>query len=363
MQLHLLFGGLTYGVSTTQVAGAYAAIANYGEFIEPTFVLKVENKDGKVVMEPQQRKERVLSKQNAFILQKMMTSTVVGAEGTGSYAKVSGFETGVKTGTTNDDKDRWLCGFTPKLTAAAWYGFDVAEPIHWGGINPAGLIWRNNMRAIHDKFYKTGEDFEQPEGVVKIAVCRDSGKIPTEFCKKDPRGSRIYYEYFVEGTEPSEKCDHHEEVEVCKVSGLLPSANCKDKVKKSFLKKDNRNAAADLKYTAPTKKCTKCAKIESENKKSAETVSNLIKNIPAIDSLKLTHEGQVNTANNKYKSLNAASKKLVPENLKDKLEKALQKIKELKDKAAEEEKPPVDPPVDPSVDPPEDPPVDPPETP
>ncbi len=333
----LALGGLTYGVSSTQVAGAYAAIANDGVFIEPTFLLKVENKDGKVVLKPEQRKERVLSKQNAFILQKIMTSTVVGPEGTGYYAAISGFETGVKTGTTNDDRDRWLCGFTPKLTAAAWYGFDVAEYIRWYDVNPAGLIWRNIMRPIHAKYYKSGARFVQPEGVVQISVCRDSGKLPDKFCSKDPRGNRVYKEYFAEGTEPSEKCDHHEEIEVCKVSGLLPSDNCDNRVKKVFLKKDNNLRSADRKYKAPTNKCTKCAQIEVDNKNKAEQVTKMIAQLPNVDALTLADEGKVNAASTAYNKLSAPAKALVPQESKDKLNVAIAKIKELKE--SEEEKP------------------------
>lgn len=344
----LALGGLTYGVSSTQVAGAYAAIANGGQFIEPTFLIKVENADGKVVMKPDQRKERVLSKENAFILQKMMTSTVVGAEGTGNYAKVSRFETGVKTGTTNDDKDRWLCGFTPKLTCAVWYGFDVAEHIYWGGINPAGLIWRNNMRAIHDKYYDKGANFKMPDGIVEVAVCRDSGLLPGKYCKKDPRGSRIYTEYFAEGTVPTETCEHHEEVEVCKVSGLLPSDNCQEIVKKVFLKKDNKLRAADLKYTAPTKKCDKCAKIEADNKKKAQAVSELIEALPSEESLTLADESKVNNASSKYNALSAAAKKFVSEANKTKLDNAIKKIQELKDDDEDDENSdPGDPPETP----------------
>ncbi len=333
----LALGGLTYGVSSTQVAGAYAAMANGGEFIEPTFVLKVENADGKTVMKPQQKKERVLSPQNAFIMQKMMTSTVTGAEGTGNYASVSGFETGVKTGTTNDDYDRWLCGFTPKLTCAVWYGFDVAETIYWGGINPAGLIWRDNMRAIHNKFYDEGARFEEPEGIVQVAVCRDSGLKPSKFCSKDPRGSRVYSEYFAAGTTPSETCNHHEEVEVCKVSGLLPTKHCLEKEKKVFLKKDNRLAAGDLKYTAPTKKCNKCTEAGNTDKKNADEVNKLIAALPSISSLTLGDEGSVNAANAKYTALNTKARALVSNVNKTKLDNALARIKKLKEEAEDEE--------------------------
>lgn len=123
-----------------------------------------------------------MSEQNAFVAKKVTTSTVYGSEGTGSYARVPGFETAVKTGTTNDEYDRWLCGFTEKYTAAVWYGFDKAETIHWYRINPAGLIWGEVMRAIHKDL--KGEDFKRPDDIEEVAVCRDSGLLPRTILQK-----------------------------------------------------------------------------------------------------------------------------------------------------------------------------------
>lgn len=204
------------------------------------------------------------------------------------------------------------------------------------------------MRAIHDKYYDKGANFKMPDGIVEVAVCRDSGLLPGKYCKKDPRGSRIYTEYFAEGTVPTETCEHHEEVEVCKVSGLLPSDNCQEIVKKVFLKKDNKLRAADLKYTAPTKKCDKCAKIEADNKKKAQAVSELIEALPSEESLTLADESKVNNASSKYNALSAAAKKFVSEANKTKLDNAIKKIQELKDDDEDDENSdPGDPPETP----------------
>lgn len=59
-----------------------------------------------------------------------------------------------KTGTTNDNYDRWLCGFTNYYTAVCWYGFDISEPISFNGKNPAGIMWSSVMKKIHSRTSK-----------------------------------------------------------------------------------------------------------------------------------------------------------------------------------------------------------------
>ena len=63
---------------------------------------------------------------------------------------LEGIDVAAKTGTTNNDYDRWLCGFTPYYTAATWYGYDYNETIKFSGSNPAGLIWIGVMSKVHE---------------------------------------------------------------------------------------------------------------------------------------------------------------------------------------------------------------------
>ncbi len=79
-----------------------------------------------------------------------------------------------KTGTTNENYDRWLCGFTPYYTAVTWFGFDKNETISFNGKNPAGIIWSNVMKKIHSNL--KGKKFEMPKGIVTATVCYDSRK-------------------------------------------------------------------------------------------------------------------------------------------------------------------------------------------
>ena len=85
----------------------------------------------------------------AYIAKTIIQEPVVGGSGTARYCAISGIDVAAKTGTTNNDYDRWLCGFTPYYAAATWFGYDDSEEVFYSGGNPAGLIWSAVMKDIH----------------------------------------------------------------------------------------------------------------------------------------------------------------------------------------------------------------------
>ena len=199
--LALALGGLDKGISPLQMASAYATIANDGVYIEPIFYTQVETNDGKIILTPKQKKKKVFSKDVAYIVKELLTEPVKGKHGTASYCAISGIDVSAKTGTTDNNYDRWLCGFTPYYTGATWYGYDKNETINFQGKkNPAGIIWANVMSRIH--INKKDAKFEKPNDVIKITVCSKTGKSANTGC------SNTYDEYFLSGTVP-EKCDVH----------------------------------------------------------------------------------------------------------------------------------------------------------
>ena len=122
---HLLFGGITDGISPLEMAAAYSAIANNGEYIEPTFYTKVVDSNGNTILMPNQEKRRVISEQNAYLVKSILQEPV--KKGTATYCAISGIDVAAKTGTTDESRDRWLCGFTPYYATACWYGYDNNE--------------------------------------------------------------------------------------------------------------------------------------------------------------------------------------------------------------------------------------------
>ena len=198
--LPLALGGLDKGISPLQMAGAYSTIANDGIYIEPTFYTRIDRKNGDKILESKQEKRRVFSKEVAYILKSLLTEPVLGENGTATYCEISGVDVAAKTGTTDENYDRWLCGFTPYYTAVTWYGFDQNESIDFNGRNPAGLIWANVMSRIHAGLQKAS--FEKPSGVLAITICSETGKVANTGCPD------TYTEYFLWFTTPDD-CDKH----------------------------------------------------------------------------------------------------------------------------------------------------------
>ena len=199
--LPLALGGLEKGMTPLETAAAYAAIANDGEYISPSFYTKVENNKGKTVLTSKHKKKRVFSENVSYVLKQLLTQPVKGSHGTATYCSITGMDVAAKTGTTNENYDRWLCGFTPYYTAATWYGFDMNETIRFNGKNPAGVLWAYIMNDIHSNLQNA--KFEMPKsGVSSVTICADTGKLANSGCPNR------YTEYFVKGTVP-DMCTLH----------------------------------------------------------------------------------------------------------------------------------------------------------
>ncbi|MEG2455158.1 MAG: penicillin-binding transpeptidase domain-containing protein, partial [Oscillospiraceae bacterium] len=150
----------------------------------------------------------------AYYMNTMLKNVV--AQGTGTGASFGGMTMGGKTGTTSSKKDRWFVGYTPYYTAAVWCGYDQQERMGNSG-NPPAALWKKVMSQLHDGL--ENKDFPKPTDVelVTASYCLDSGMIPTDACKADPRG-RIATGVFAKGDEPKQTCTAHELVAVCSQS-------------------------------------------------------------------------------------------------------------------------------------------------
>ena len=266
--LSLALGGMTHGPTVLQMAAAYATIANDGTYIEPTFYTKVEDSQGNTIVESSQDTRRVLSEQNAWILKTLLkepTGTgLTGASGaTATRARVKNQDTAGKTGTTNEAKAVWFCGFTPYYAAAVWKGYDIESDGSAGKSGEAAQIWGNIMNRVHSDLDPA--KFEQPGGIVTATICSKSGLLATENCKCGSQDHGLTYkEYFVKGTEPTEHCDVHVKAKVCAESGKLAGDNCKNVVERVFITRENSDKndawekADDAQYMLPTEKCGDC---------------------------------------------------------------------------------------------------------
>ncbi len=211
----LALGGTRNGATPLEMAAAYGTIANDGVYITPTFYTKVVDSNGNVVMTPNQEQARVISEQNAYITKTIVQEPVTNVEGTAKYCAIPGMDVAAKTGTTDDNYDRWLCGFTPYYAAACWYGYDTNEKVVYSG-NPAGLLWSAVMKDIHQPL--PNATFTRPSGIVEATVCTTTGCLPTTGCP-------TYKEIFTQDNMPS-KCEGHGTQTLCTESNLIATPYC-----------------------------------------------------------------------------------------------------------------------------------------
>lgn len=212
----LALGGTTNGATPLEMAAAYASIANDGVYITPTFYTKVTDSSGNTVLTPKQEQTRVISEQNAYIVKSILQEPVKSG-GTATYCAISGMDVAAKTGTTDDDYDRWLCGFTPYYAAACWFGYDQPETVYYSGNNPAGVLWDNVMTSIHKELENAR--FKRPSGIVEQSVCKTTGCLATTGCNNK------YTEIFTQDNLP-EQCEGHGSQTICTESNKIATEYC-----------------------------------------------------------------------------------------------------------------------------------------
>jgi penicillin-binding protein 1A len=172
-----------------------SVFANGGVYVEEYAVERVEDANGRVLERHESVGEEAFSPQDSFILVNMMKGVV--QRGTGGAARALNRPIAGKTGTSQNHRDVWFIGMTPRTAAAAWMGYDddaYQEGGKWTGGGAVAPWWT----AIMEEYLKDEpvEDFKVPSGVSFVFVNPDTGKLAT------PTGKR-FLEVFKKGTEPS----------------------------------------------------------------------------------------------------------------------------------------------------------------
>jgi membrane peptidoglycan carboxypeptidase len=157
-------------VTPLEMATGYATLANDGEYHEPYFIDRVEDRDGNVLFKQSTKGERAVSVANARTVTQTLTQVV--QRGTGTAAQVPRWQVAGKTGSADDNRDAWFVGVTPKLATAVWMGdpsgnkesmYNVGIfPKVYGGTYPA-MIFSAYMKQFLDG--QTVVDFAPPDRV------------------------------------------------------------------------------------------------------------------------------------------------------------------------------------------------------
>ena len=221
-------GGLTDGVSTVEMAAAYATFANEGMYNTPRTYTLVTDSDDKTVIENDSKSWVAMKESTAYIMNGFLQEVIT--KGTGGSASFPGMTIAGKTGTTSDNRDRYFVGYSPYYCAAVWTGYDIPAKLNVSG-NPSAVLWRKVMSKIHADLPNKQFSTAGSEDLVSINVCADSGLLATDLCAEDVRGSRVRTVQVVKGTEPTAYCSMHVQVNWCTEGNALAGEYCpKDSV-------------------------------------------------------------------------------------------------------------------------------------
>ncbi len=213
----MAMGGLTDGVTTRDMAEAYATFPNNGVYtFSRTFTKITRMVDGEevVVLENPQVQERAVKESTAYYMNNLLQG-VFTSGGTAAGKGLSGMHAAGKTGTTNDVYDLWFVGYTPYYTASVWMGYPQNAKMP-NATNHVGL-WNKVMSRVHEGL--ADKDFPDPGGRRRVNYCMDSGLLATDYCAMDPRGDRVAHgNVFPEDYPEGKVCPFHTEssmVTVC----------------------------------------------------------------------------------------------------------------------------------------------------
>lgn len=204
-------GGLSKGVTTLQMASAYAAFANGGYYTEPYSVTSITYRSTGEKIDYEAKRTQAMKESTAYLL----TNVLEYAAHYGFSGGTSGYAgtVAVKTGTSNysDEtlrkyhlpgsavNDLWTVAYTPEYSIALWYGYDEVSSEYYSS---ASYPKENLMAAVMKYIPVCTDAFKIPSSVTASKV--EFGTWPAELPSEYTPGDLVMTEYFVSGTEPAD---------------------------------------------------------------------------------------------------------------------------------------------------------------
>ncbi len=189
----MALGGLSKGVIPLEMAAAYGTIANNGQYNAPTAIIKIVNREGKVIYQHKASPKQVVSAKAAYQVTDILKDVLV--SGTGAGAGLGRPAAG-KTGTTDSYHDAWFVGYTPNLSCAVWVGDDNNKSmgVMTGSMAPLN-IWHAFMtKAITEipsvNFQRPSDAVTPDEPVINNEDAAKAKKEAEEKKKKEEEAAK-----------------------------------------------------------------------------------------------------------------------------------------------------------------------------
>ena len=221
----LAMGAQYYGIKVRDMASAYACFPNGGVYREGRLYTKVYDIKGNLILDnTQDVNAEILSEKANNYMNYCLNNAVVHGTGYGAY--LGSVDVAGKTGTTSSSRDKWFCGYTGYYTAAVWCGYDTPETIYLSNSsgNVAAKLWKDVMKPVHEGL--TNIKLYDRSKMVSVSICVDSGKIATDACSKDVRGSRVESVLVYPEDVPSGTCTKHVLVDYCVTCNCAANEYC-----------------------------------------------------------------------------------------------------------------------------------------
>lgn len=166
-------------ITVFEMVGANSTFANKGTYVQPTFITRIEDSNGKVLEEFIPETDEVFSEEKAYVMTELMKGVVqygTGARLRGPKYKLTNPIAG-KTGTTQNNSDGWFIGLTPDLVAGCWVGGEDRS-VHFNttdqgqGASMALPIWGKFFQKVYadPKLKVSKDDFEKPSRMTEIEL-------------------------------------------------------------------------------------------------------------------------------------------------------------------------------------------------
>jgi penicillin-binding protein 1A len=181
-------GALTNGITLKELVAAYQPFGNGGEYFEPTTYTKVLDSEGRIILQHKYVKFQSLSRETAYIMNKLLQQVIEGPNGTGRAARLTNTPLIGKTGTTQDWHDLAFIGCTPDYVSGIWYGYDIPKEVPTGTYYSSSQVWKNVFGDIADT--GNGKQFPDCPGIIEAYYCTQTGNLAGGTC---PTGNVGYY--------------------------------------------------------------------------------------------------------------------------------------------------------------------------
>lgn len=181
-------GALTYGMTLKELVAAYQVFGNGGKYYSPASYTQVLDSNGKVILQHKYTPIQSISKESAYVMNKLLQTVIEGPNGTGKAARLTNTPLIGKTGTSQDWHDLSFVGCTPDYVSGIWYGYDTPKEIPTGTYYSSSAVWKNVFGDIADA--GPTKTFPECSDVQELYYCAKTGLLASGTC---PTSSVGYY--------------------------------------------------------------------------------------------------------------------------------------------------------------------------